>query len=47
MLYNSARDWQDAPHKRVLVFGMSGLGKTHLSNTLRDGGDWFHYSVDY
>ncbi len=47
MLYQSARDWQQAPNKRVLVFGMSGLGKTHLSNTLRDGGDWFHYSVDY
>jgi drug/metabolite transporter (DMT)-like permease len=24
------------PHKRVLLFGMSGLGKTHLSNMLRD-----------
>jgi hypothetical protein len=47
MLYQSARDWHQAPNKRVLVFGMSGLGKTHLSNTLRDGGDWFHYSVDY
>lgn len=47
MLYQSAQDWQKAPHKRVLVFGMSGLGKTHLSNTLRDSGDWFHYSVDY
>ena len=26
---------------------MSGLGKTHLANMLRDQGDWFHYSVDY
>lgn len=47
MLYQTAQDWQKAEHKRVLVFGMSGLGKTHLSNMLRDSGDWFHYSVDY
>ena len=47
MLYTSAQDWQNAAHKRVLFFGMSGLGKTHISNTLRDEGDWFHYSVDY
>lgn len=47
MLYNSAREWQTATDKRVLLFGMSGLGKTHLSNILRDNGDWFHYSVDY
>jgi hypothetical protein len=26
---------------------MSGLGKTHVSNLLRAGGGWFHYSVDY
>jgi hypothetical protein len=31
----------------VLLFGMSGLGKTHLSNMLRDDAGWFHYSVDY
>ncbi|WP_425046584.1 ATPase [Primorskyibacter sp. S87] len=47
MLYNSARDWRSAPRKNVLFFGMSGLGKTHISNLLRDGGNWFHYSVDY
>jgi len=47
MLYNSGKDWRAAPHKRVLFFGMSGLGKTHVSNTLRAGGDWFHYSIDY
>ena len=33
--------------KRVLLFGMSGLGKTHVSNILRASGEWFHYSVDY
>ncbi|SLN12573.1 hypothetical protein PEL8287_00415 [Roseovarius litorisediminis] len=47
MIYNSAKDWREAPHKRVLFYGMSGLGKTHLSNMLRDQGDWFHYSIDY
>jgi hypothetical protein len=26
---------------------MSGLGKTHVSQMLRDAGGWFHYSIDY
>ncbi|QPM89533.1 ATPase [Pseudooceanicola algae] len=47
MLYQSAQAWRDASEKRVLLFGMSGLGKTHVSNMLRDSGDWFHYSIDY
>lgn len=47
MIYSSAQDWQNAPRKRVLLFGMSGLGKTHISNLLRASGDWFHYSIDY
>ncbi|MFZ5751306.1 MAG: ATPase [Pseudomonadota bacterium] len=47
MLYPTAQDWLSAPQKRVLLFGMSGLGKTHVANLLRDAGDWFHYSVDY
>jgi hypothetical protein len=47
MLYSSADNWLKAPHKRVMLFGMSGLGKTYLSNILRASGDWFHYSVDY
>ncbi|MHC0052825.1 ATPase [Actibacterium sp. D379-3] len=47
MLYQSAKDWHAADRKRVLLFGMSGLGKTYLSNMLRAGGGWFHYSVDY
>ncbi|XDA96720.1 ATPase [Sulfitobacter sp. LCG007] len=47
MLYSSARDWRDATRRSVLVYGMSGLGKTHLANLLRGGGDWFHYSIDY
>ena len=47
MIYASADEWLGAARKRVLVYGMSGLGKTHLSNMLRDAGDWFHYSIDY
>lgn len=47
MLYSSAADWRAAPRKSVLVYGMSGLGKTHMSNLLRASGDWFHYSIDY
>ncbi len=47
MLYNSAKDWRNAKAKKVMLFGMSGLGKTYISEILRDHGDWFHYSVDY
>jgi len=47
MIYQSAEEWRAASEKRVLLFGMSGLGKTHLSNMLRASGGWFHYSVDY
>ncbi len=51
MIYPTARDYVAAPQKRVLLFGMSGLGKTHLAQLLRDQGPggkgWFHYSVDY
>ena len=47
MLYPDAASWRDAPEKRVLVYGMSGLGKTHMSTLLRASGDWFHYSIDY
>ncbi len=47
MLYNSAQEWREAKSKKVMLFGMSGLGKTHISEILRSNGDWFHYSVDY
>lgn len=47
MLYSSADAWRAAPRKKVLVFGMSGLGKTHMAHLLRGSGDWFHYSIDY
>lgn len=47
MLYPDAASWRDAPQKRVVLFAMSGLGKTHVSTRLRDSGSWFHYSIDY
>ena len=47
MIYETPDDWLGAKKKRVMLFAMSGLGKTHISNMLRDSGGWFHYSVDY
>lgn len=47
MIYRSADEWQSATNRRIVLFGMSGLGKTYLASMLRDTGDWFHYSVDY
>ena len=47
MIYSSGSDYLNARAKRVMLFGMSGLGKTYVSTLLRDHGDWFHYSVDY
>ncbi|KAB2543769.1 ATPase [Salipiger aestuarii] len=47
MLYKTAEHWRAAPRKRIVLFAMSGLGKTHVSSMLRDQGDWFHYSIDY
>lgn len=47
MIYESAQDWDSAPQKRVLLFAMSGLGKTHVSKMLAETGTWFHYSIDY
>jgi hypothetical protein len=47
MIYQTGAEFRAARQKRVMLFGMSGLGKTTLSNMLRDAGGWFHYSVDY
>jgi len=43
----TADDWRRSTGRKLLMFGMSGLGKTHVSNILRASGGWFHYSVDY
>lgn len=37
------RAWE---HKSITLLGMSGVGKTRISNILRREG-WFHYSGDY
>jgi hypothetical protein len=47
MIYANGAAYLAAPKKRVLLFGMSGLGKTTLANMLRADAHWFHYSVDY
>ena len=47
MIYASGQQWRDATQHRVVLFGMSGLGKTYLASMLRERGNWFHYSVDY
>jgi len=46
MIFETAAEWLESAQKRVLLFGMSGLGKTRSASLLREGG-WFHYSVDY
>ncbi|WP_439103665.1 ATPase [Celeribacter marinus] len=47
MSYTTGDEWHNCTAKRVILFGMSGLGKTHVSNMLRDTKAWYHYSVDY
>ena len=47
MIYQNKKDWIKSPNKRVSLIGMSGLGKTRLSNMLQSTFNWFHYSVDY
>jgi hypothetical protein len=39
-------EYRGLEHRSVTLLGMSGVGKTHLSNRLRRE-DWFHYSGDY
>jgi hypothetical protein len=47
MLYKTGLDWRRSTSKRLSLFGMSGVGKTHIANILRESKKWFHYSVDY
>ncbi len=47
MRYKNVDELRIAPNKLIMLFGMSGLAKTYISNLLRDEGGWFHYSVDY
>lgn len=47
MFYETPEEWLGASHKRVALFGMSGLGKTRVAAMLRERAAWFHYSVDF
>ena len=47
LIHASGNAWRSARRKQVVIYGMSGLGKTHISDILRKSGAWFHYSVDY
>lgn len=42
----SSQAFQNLSHKSITLLGMSGVGKTYLSNILR-ANKWFHYSGDY
>lgn len=42
----STEEFRHQEHKSITLLGMSGVGKTFLSNILRKS-DWFHYSGDY
>ena len=47
MIYKNKKEWENSTNKRVSLLGMSGLGKTKLSNMLQSTFNWFHYSIDY
>ena len=42
----TAEEFLNQQHKAITLLGMSGVGKTTLSNKL-DSSRWFHYSGDY
>ena len=42
----SIEEFRNLPQTSITLLGMSGVGKTYLSNILRDS-KWFHYSGDY
>jgi shikimate kinase len=42
----SLQQFQNLSHTSITLLGMSGVGKTYLSNILRTS-KWFHYSGDY
>lgn len=42
----SATEFRELENKSITLLGMSGVGKTFLSNILRKN-NWFHYSGDY
>jgi hypothetical protein len=45
-MHMSAKQFRGWEHKGITILGMSGVGKTTLSNHLPQS-SWFHYSGDY
>jgi len=46
MLFDTPQEFEEQTQRSVMIFGMSGVGKTRIANQLREK-RWFHYSVDY
>ncbi len=46
MLFDTPQGFRALSQRSVVIFGMSGVGKTRIANIVRGDG-WFHYSVDY
>ncbi len=46
MFFDNIEQYKNSEQCAITVFGMSGVGKTHLSAILRKD-NWFHYSIDY
>lgn len=46
MKYQSSKDYLDSENKKLVLIGLSGVGKTTLANILSDEG-WEQYSIDY
>ena len=42
----SVKEFKNWKNRRITLLGMSGVGKTYLSNILMNA-NWFHYSGDY
>ncbi len=47
LFYPNGDSWIFSKSKRITLIGMSGLGKTHISNMLNAKHGWLHYSIDY
>ena len=47
MKMRSLKDIDATGGLHLALMGMSGVGKTHIANMLRQNGDWYHFSVDY
>lgn len=46
MKYKTSKEFLKAPEKRILIMGLSGVGKTTIARMMPSS-EWFHFSVDY